>query len=40
MAERVKQMEETRKAKRREMRALVKRLDAVVMGMATNVKYS
>ena len=40
LAAKVKDMEETRKKKKQEMRALVKRLDAVVMGMATNIKYS
>jgi mediator of RNA polymerase II transcription subunit 21 len=39
LVERVREMERRRKAKRKEMRVLVRRLEDVVMGMATSIDY-
>lgn len=40
LVEKVREMEERRKAKRKEMRECVKRLDQVVLGMAESIEYS
>ncbi|EXJ82531.1 hypothetical protein A1O3_06344 [Capronia epimyces CBS 606.96] len=40
LAEKVRDMEEKRKAKRREMKAYVKRLDEVIMGMSRSIDDS
>ena len=39
LVEKVREMEARRKEKRREMRECVRRLDAVVLGMAESVEY-
>jgi len=40
LSEKVRAMEEKRKAKRREMREYVKRLDDVILGMSQSLNYN